>query len=183
MALSDRLESLREQLQQKKQDRKQQREERRERIKQNQPEGAREEIRATGRQARFLAAELGVSRSRATQIVDQGNELLTQAAKAGDDALKALDDDNDGDTDILQRLESGATDSDGFGSPKVNEPTGQRGSGQQSKQRSKNQRTDERFDSDAMQDPLRGGIESEIGLDYSDLEQQVDVSNIEDDMP
>jgi small-conductance mechanosensitive channel len=174
MALSDRLESLREQLTEKKEQRRQAKQKRRERIERNAPEGAREEIQATGKQAQLLAAELGVSRSRAEQIVDRGTEAVTQAAKAGDEALAKLDSDGDGDTDILKSLEEGMRDEDGFGAPPPAE-----GPSQQS---SESSRGNNKSKANEMQDPLRGGIESEIGLDYDDLEQQVDISRIEDDI-
>jgi hypothetical protein len=187
MALSDRLESLRKQLDQKQQDREQAKQERRDRIQRNQPEGAREEIQATGRQAQLLAAELGVPRSRAGRIVDRGTDLLTRAAKAGDEALAQLDSDGDGDTDILQQLEAGMREEDGFGAPPhASGPSKQSGRGRQpSKSGSQPQSTpaNDAFDADAMQDPLGGGIEREMGFDYDELEQQVDISNIEDDLP
>lgn len=114
MPLSDRLEDVRERIKEKKEER--QREKRRQelrdrfeqqarraRIQRNEPEGAREEVQASARQARLLAAEFGVTRERGAELADSAQATLSAARDSN--ALSRLDLDGDGDTDILESFE------------------------------------------------------------------------------
>lgn len=89
------------------------------RLEENNPDGLTEKAQATAQRAsevageaagvvtaeqQLVAAELGVSTSRAKQIMEQGSQVLDRAAEAG--SLDQLDVDNDGDTDILTTFES-----------------------------------------------------------------------------
>lgn len=76
---------------------------REERIENNNPQGPRESVAASLRQAKLVASELGVSTQQARGIIARGNEALAQ----GGEALERLDLDGDGDTDIFEAVEEG----------------------------------------------------------------------------
>lgn len=82
---------------------------RKRRVKRNNPEGKREKFQATGRQARLLAAELGITVEQAKSVQKQATTRLDRALEAGGDALDSLDTDGDGDTDILSSFEEQMT--------------------------------------------------------------------------
>lgn len=73
------------------------------RVKANEPETKTETAKASARQARLLAAELGVTRDRASEIAARGSELIDKAEASG--TLDQFDLDGDGDTDILTALD------------------------------------------------------------------------------
>lgn len=55
----------------------------------------------------LLSAELGVTEGEAEGLISQGADAIQAAAEAGGGAIAELDVDGDGDTDILEALESG----------------------------------------------------------------------------
>lgn len=122
----ERVRSLREKLERRKKKRKadirakdRKRRQKTKRIKEGNPKGAAEHVQAAAKEAgrakesvkeavsaeqRFLARELGVSPSHASQVAKSANSVLDRIKKQDGDT-EAMDIDGDGDTDYLARLD------------------------------------------------------------------------------
>lgn len=120
MAISDRLQALREKVSRREKKVRADRQAKARRIEREEPEGAGEAAAVKGRQAKrevqqsaeearklssdaktLIATELGVSRGESESIISRGAEIIENA----DERLGDLDVDGDGDTDILSSLD------------------------------------------------------------------------------
>jgi hypothetical protein len=75
----------------------------RRRVERNDPDTRIEQAKATARQAKLLASELGVTEAKAKSLTDRFSDTLQKAAADGN--LGSLDIDGDGDTDLLSQID------------------------------------------------------------------------------